>query len=275
MKNFLFMEKKMHIQIMKIYKDSFKDVRSHAMDWARVISGPVLLWVIGLMIVGATIGSNFTAEPSVLMASVSSILALALFYILAIVGSISVIINGYRYAVLRADGDRWFTLNLNMRFVKLILFWLLVGLLISIYGSIAVGIVIGLHALFENIALDVIVGGLLGLYGLFLYLRISLYQVAISVDKSEPLKTSWALMKGNIWRLLGLIILVMLTVAIISTVGIVVLGLITSLLYLGGETLVLFSLVLWVPFGILIMLLNWAVTTKAVGLVYKDLSKKK
>lgn len=267
---------------MKIYKDSFQDVRSHGMDWIRVASGPVLLWIIGAVILGITIGSsgvkmglNSEITSDVFFASTSIMLAATLFYILAIVGGISLVINGYRYAVLRADGDRWLTLNLNVRFVKLILFGILVGILMGIYGAVSIGIVGGLHYLVKNITLDVIVGTILGLYLVFIFFRIALYQVAISVDHGAPLRTSWDLMKGNIWRLLALVILVAITVWVIGIVGSVVIGLITSLLYLGGETLALFSLILWIPFIIFILLLSWAANTKAVGLVYKELSKKK
>lgn len=274
----------MNIRIIKIYKESFQDVRSHAMDWIRVASGPVILLIIGFVILGITVGmsdvikmgeSNPYIDSARFLNSTPILSALILFYILNIIGVISIIINGYRYAVLRVDGDRWLTFNLNVRFVKLILYDIIVQLLFFIYITIAVGIVLGINSSIHNVTLNVIAGTLLGVYFIFIMLRISLYQVAISVDQSAPLRTSWDLMKGNIWRLIGLQILVSITVLIIAIMGIVIIRLLTSLLYLGGTMLAAWSLILWIPFAIFILLLYWAANAKALGLVYKDLSKKK
>jgi hypothetical protein len=94
------------------------------------------------------------------------------------------------------------------------------------------------------------------------------------MDHAEPLKTSWSLMKGNVLRLLGLLLLVALTIMLIGLVGGIVVGLVSGLFSLVSPMLGILSLILWLLFAIFTVLLGWAVNSKMLGLVYQELSTK-
>jgi hypothetical protein len=191
-------------------------------------------------------------------------------YLIAI---ISLYINGYRYAVLQDRGDTAINLNLNMRFIKMVLFILLFTLLIGIYAAIATGLVWGAHSLFSNIGIDVILGIILGIYAFYLMIRVSLFLIPISLDQGSPMKTSWRLMKGNVLRLFWLNVLVQLTVLLVTIVGgigVAILGFLFGLVSVGLGWAV--GIVLGLLLAIAMTLLAWAATAKAMGVVYMDLS---
>lgn len=288
----------MNIQIMKIYHESFHDVRSHKLEWMKVAFSPILIWALGALFVGLSyylstghvfeidkvlmggalpqlMGEKFMGAPlpqempeSSTLLSISQII----YHIMYFVAMICLYINGYRYALLKEGGDAWITLNLNMRFVKMALYTILITILAGTYLGISAGIIIGAHALFDNIGINVILGILLFIYLFYLMFRLTLYPVVISMDHAEPLKTSWRLMKGNILRLLGLVLLVTLTIMLIGLVGGIVVGLVSGLFSLVSPMLGILSLILWLLFAIFMILLGWAVNSKMLGLVYQELS---
>ncbi|MBA3812918.1 MAG: hypothetical protein H0X26_00265 [Alphaproteobacteria bacterium] len=266
----------MKIQIMKIYSESFQNVRSHKREWIRVAYAPILIWALGALFLGFAYmsdGHSFKEVPtefSTFLTFGGIVFALAYF-----IAMMSLHINGYRYAILQEGGRSWITLNLNMRFLKMVLYLILISLLAGIYALISAGIIIGAHALFESVAVDVILGILLGLYGFYLMFRLVLYPVAISIDQSQALTTSWSLLKGNVLRVVGLLLLIGLTISVITFVLGLVVGLINILLGFGGPILASLSIVLSVLQILFMILLGWAVNAKAMGLVYLELSGKK
>lgn len=284
----------MTIHIMKIYNESFHDVRSHKREWLKVAYGPLLLWAVGaLLLIVAYVSGGYALEMhkvflggGALMlgehfqqaTSISTpflVFAHVIYSITYFVSMIALYINGYRYAILHEGGDGKIIINFNMRFIKMVLYGLLIGILVSVYTLISGGIILGAHLLFSSVGVDIILGILLTIYGFYLLFRMVLYPVAISIDQSEALRTSWHLMKGNVLRLIGLFLLVILTIGLIGLIGSIVLGLITVLLALGGPVLAALSLILWVPFGIFMVLLGWAVNSKVMALVYQELAGKK
>ena len=274
----------MNIQIMKTYKESFQNVRSHKGEWMRVAYGPLLIWGLGaLILVLAFLSSGQTFEMHKALTggvvtqqedSLFLTLAHIIYSITYFIAMTSLTINGYRYAILQEGGRSLITLNLNMRFVKIVLYYILVAILGGIFVGISAGLIFGVHLLLDNIAVDVILGILLGLFGFYLAFRITLYPVLISVDQSAPLSTSWRLMRGNVLRLLGLVILLTLTVLLIGVIGVLVLVLITALFSMVSPILGVLTLLLWLFFVVFWVLLIWAVMSKAMGLVFLELSNK-
>jgi len=273
----------MNIQVIKTYKESFHDVLSHKMEWARAAYGPVILWAIGAILLGIGLfSSGYVIDIEKVMGDYTFFLSnpfltfsSAVFGIFSFIALISIAINGYRYAILQ---ESRITLNFNLRFIKMVLFGILVSILAGLYLTISGGIVMGAQSVFDNVAVSWILGILFALYGLFLFFRIVLYPVIISIDQSEPLRISWRLMKGNILRYIALIILITITISIIGFVGGTILGFISYLLDLLSSSLAsslaFVGVILNLAFGIFMLWLSWAVNSKALGLVYQDLSKK-
>jgi len=82
-------------------------------------------------------------------------------------------------------------------------------------------------------------------------------------------------MKGNVLRFIGLFLLITLTLLGIGIVFGIIVGLITALLAFAGPVLATLSVLIWVPFVLFMVVLGWALNSKAMGLVYQELTEKK
>ncbi|MBA3812919.1 MAG: hypothetical protein H0X26_00270 [Alphaproteobacteria bacterium] len=280
----------MSINIIKIYKESFYDVRYHRREWFKVAFGPYLTWLFTLWLLSLNLiifpfglsGNNFKLEemklfytnddPTVFL--ISLIISAIAYRIINFMIATSLSINGYRYAVLNEGGDRWISYNLNMRFVKIIIYGILVGVTGITYLFICLEVIKAVNSIINNTFVNVILISLFGLYGFYLLGRIALYAVVISVDQKEPIKTSWHLMKGNALRLIVLFMLFWLTITFTGLIGTLVLGSLTLLLSSGGAILATIGVFLGTFFGLFLIMFNWALTSKAMGLIYQELSAK-
>lgn len=278
----------MSIKIIKIYKESFHDVRHHMLEWARVAYAPALIWAIGAAFMGImywSAGQSLELHHAMLGQTISSSEAGEawffvgfgnfIYFVTYIVSIMILYINGFRYGVLHEGGNQWWNFHLNKRVVKLALYSLLVGALAGIYVLISAGIILVAQHLFESLVLNIILGILLAFFGLYALIRISLVQLLVAIDRSHPLRTSWTLLKRNVLRLLGLSLLIIVSILIIGIVGIAILALLGLLLAFISPTLAAFSAVLIYLFGVYVWFLNWAVTTKALSLVYTSLTEER
>jgi len=293
----------MHIQVMKIFKTSFQNVWNHMLEWFRVAYAPLWIMMFGLLFmifiywyVGYPLefqqlmmnGVNKLAEVNPSQLNPSQInppqinppqprplqpligLAHSVYFITHLIFAISIYINNVRYAVLHEGGKKWWTLNLNWRFVKMILYALLLSLLGGTYTLIAIGVVVGAHYLFLSVAADIILGTIFFIYGFYLLFRVSLYSVLIALDKPNPLRTSWKLLKGNVLRLAGLYFLLILALLGITLLGVMGLGLLGIGLDLVRAGLSAIPICLFVFF--MFEFIFSAVMTKASALVYQMVS---
>lgn len=248
----------------------------------RVASGPLVIWALGVLFLALTyvasgqpldINQIFVGESYGKTESSGILIFGHIVYNIAyIIASISLYINGYRYAILHEGGDQWMTFNFNMRFVKMFLYALLIAILGGIYVAISAGIIIGAQTLFAHMGLNVILGVLLFLYGLYLVMRLILYPVLIAIDQSQVIKGSWRLMRGNVLRFLGLALLIMLTFALIGVVGFFIIAILFMISAMGGPILMALSLLLGLLFILFLVFYGWAVNSKMMGLVYQQLS---
>lgn len=274
----------MKIPVMKIFKESFKDVKENKIEWLRVATAPVLVYLFGLIFMFSTYFltgqhinyvesmTNPTAETqNMTEMPFMVILGNAIYYILYII----IMINGYRYAALKEGGDRWWTLNLNRRFVRLVLFSLLVALFAVIYVSIAAGIIIGAAALIENMAVNIILGLGFVLFGIYAFTRIGLAFFLVALDQTKPIRLSWALLKGNVLRMIGLFFIIEITIGVIAILGLAILGLFGWLLSFINGWLSIIAIFSMLIFGFIVWFMNWAITAKAVAFVYKNLTESK
>ena len=200
-------------------------------------------------------------------------------YLISVCAYLLMTLNSYRYALLNEGGKQWWTLHLNGRFVKLVVYNFF-------YLLITVGIGVGAAILFfpstiTTTFMGLIVTGSLGLIlgiacGIvvifsvpYILLRLSLYPLFIAIDQPMPFRASWVLLKGNIWRFIGLSLLLALFMCGVS----------------GLLNLCLWMLLSWhadyVPFLFIANVLIIVPTVSAVvfgkgfSLVYQTLGKKK
>jgi len=273
---------------MKIYKESFHDVRDHMLEWIRVAYAPALVWALGAAFMGIIYWSTghsvelhqamfHQTVPIEKAGDVWLLIGFAnlISFITYIISAMTLYINGFRYGILHEGGNQWWNLHLNKRFVRMILYSILVPILGAVYLLTSFGIVFISQHLFSSIALNVILGVLLGLFGCYVLIRIGLFHLLISIDGNQPLKTSWNLLKGNVLRFFGLIFLIMMSILIIAVMGIGVLALLGYLLSFVTHTLTGPIAVLIYLFGVYIWFLNWAVTAKALSLVYTSFTEGK
>ena len=283
----------MHIQIGHIFKQSFQNVWEHKLEWVRLAFAPLVIWALGILfmtLIFWKIGYPLAFHeavlgqiPSITMDQPPSIsillfggLAKLIHEVFYWVALLSLMINGFRYGTLHEGGKHWWTLRLNKRFWKMLLYMFLIIILVSVYAIIGTLVVLGAQYFFENVFLDIALGALFILYGLYVFLRISLYGFLIAIDKTHPLRTSWHLVKGNIWRLIGLTLLIAITIGVLFAGIALVFSLLGLLLALISPLLMESLSVLVVLFsGVFSYLVFWAVFSKAYALVYQTLKKGK
>ena len=283
----------MHIQIWHTFKQSFKNVWQHKLEWFRVAFAPLVIWVLGILfmsLIFQAIGYPLAFHeailgkiPAITMDQlppinilISGFFAKVVHEVVYWVALISLMINGFRYGVLQEGGKKWWTLHLNKRFWKMLAYMILIIILFSVYTLIGVGIVAGAHYLFENIVLDIGLGALFILYSFYAFLRIFLYSLLIAIDKTHPLRTSWHLVKGNILRLVGLFLLIWVAIVGLFAGGALIFSLLGLLLALISPVLMENVSVLVILFaGIFSYLISWAIFSKACALVYQTLKKGK
>lgn len=267
---------------MKIFTMSFQNVWNHMLEWFRVAYAPLVIFVLGFLFMIFTywyVGfpldfksammsyvnkeTEFPTDPLIQLGN-------GVYFITHLIFAISIYINNIRYGVLHEGGKRWWTLHLNWRFLKMILYALVLGILGGAYVLFAAGIIIGAHYLLMSVAVDVLLGTVFFIYGLYLLFRISLYGVLIAIDKPNPIRTSWALLKGNVLRLLGLYLLLILSLLGITLLGVMGLGLVGIALDLisVGISMILICIFVFFMFQFIFL----AVLAKASALVYQMVS---
>jgi len=286
----------MHIHIMKIYRESFGHVWHHALEWFRVAFAPTVVYLIGLFILLCSYAIGGMGMTDAIMGQYGFMgpdgagesanagflagLGSIIYFIMNIIASYTIMVNGFRYGVFNEGGDHWWTLPLNMRFVKMFLYAILIGFLAILYFSIAGGITLGAHVLFESMTLNAILGIFFGIYGLYLLFRIGLTFLLVAVDQSKPIRTSWCLLRGNVWRLIWLTLFIAITIGVITGIGVGILGLLGMLftmiiMPLGvlTGTLGVLAAILMVLFGVFMWIFYWATFSKAYAFVYQTLTE--
>jgi len=277
------MEKHMSIQIMNIFKESYRDVRGNKLDWVRVAVAPVVIAIFGFLFMlfaylsaGQPLFPDAANQANVMAdSSFMVILGNIVHFLAVIISTVCLYINGFRYAVLHEGGDRWWTLNLDWRFVKFILYYILILILATIYLSISAGLAGGLYYGTENTALTVILGIALGVFGFYLALRIGLMFLLVAIDGEHPIRTSWALLKGNVFRFFLLMLLIVLSIIGITIVGAIALLILGMILALIHPVLATIAIALGIAWYIVILFLSWAVSSKAIALVYTSFTEGK
>jgi len=268
----------MSIQVMKIFNESFKNVRTHSIEWLRVGFVPFMIWIFGYLfmiaiytadgqlsqLTGGLVGEPTTNQEL----TFSIILGNIVYYIAYLIGMVNLYINGFRYGVLREGGDQWWNLNFNMRFLKTILYTILIGVLSAIYVLASVGIGFGIQTLSDITALTVIAGIFLFIVGFYALIRLSLTFILISIDQSQPIQKSWRLLKGNVLRLAVLHLLIALVIILIALAGSIVIGLFAGLFVFISPWLATFLIIPGALFFVFIWFLSWALQSKALSLVW-------
>jgi hypothetical protein len=272
----------MYLPVMKIYKESFKDVRMNLLEWVRVAYAPLLIWAISFAFLGFVVwfvGHSIELHHAVLGKMITPeeagedwfLIGFAnlVYFIAYFVAVFSLYVNGFRYGVLHEGGKTWWNLHLNKRFVKMILYSILVGILAGVYGLLSAGIILLAEYFFASVAVNIVLGALLILYGFYLMFRITLTFLLIAIDRNQPIRVSWRLLKGNVSRVVGLVLLIMLTILLMTLVGLIALVLIGVLFSFISPWLAGITAVLIYTFMMFIWFYAWAVNTQALSHVYR------
>lgn len=270
------------ITIGKTFKESYTDVREHLLPWAKVAFTPFIIYLIGAIFMGigfylsGGVGS-MTTEGIVIQnagqASASTGIFNFVYYVLYMLAILVWYVNGFRYAALGEGGDTWWRMSWDRRLWKMFLYHLLIVVLFAAYAGVAAGITVGSYFLTESVFLTALIGTLFGLGAFFLIGRLVLVFLNVATDKTEPLRTSWHVMKGNVLRLFGLYILISLVIIALTIVGAVIIGLTGVLLSFIGAGLGYAIYALAIPFTLFVWLVGAAMAMKAIALVSKQLTK--
>lgn len=264
----------MSIPVMQIFRESFSSFKGNKLSWLRLAFAPFMLYIFGffiIMMAGIMAGQHMHTGQVVV--GFWSVFAHILNFIFSIIAAGSLYINGYRYGILKEGGDNWWLLQMNMRLVKLILYSLLIGLMSIGFVLVGAGIVIAFHMMFHSIFLDVLLGLVIGVFGLYALIRLTLTFPLISIERENPLRSSWNMLHGNVLRLFGLSLIIGLAIFGIMLLGFLAISLVGYLLFMISPVLLFIPIIAGVIFMAYIWLLNYAVMTKAISLVYLSFTK--
>jgi hypothetical protein len=277
----------MKIPVIKVFKESFDHILKNMLSWVRLAFAPFVVLALGslLQILIYAASGNMThfdlaffdqiTDPKLIDQNNFITLANFIPFISMCIMQYCIVINFYRYAVLDERGNDWWTLPLNRCFLKMVLYTFFFGILTWIYMLFSAGVFFIIQNFFENSAIDMITFILLAIFAYYLLCRIFLSFLLISIDDSEPIKTSWRLMKGNILRFTVLVVLIIFSLLLIlSLLGLISLGI--ELFFIPNinidliKNLFLFSFRL---FGLFLILFSLAFFCKALALVRQSLTE--
>lgn len=266
----------MPIQVMQIFRESLQNVRTHSMDWVRVAFAPLMVLLFGFLFMTLMYWSSGQPIPMGSMADQQAgvqeltfpiILGNIVHFMTYIIGTFTLYINGFRYGILQEGGDQWWNLSLDKRFLKMILYSLLIVVLAVLYVLASFGIGFGIQTLGDMTALTVIFAILMVTFGFYALLRVGLAFALISVDQSQPIQKSWRLLKGNVLRLFGLMLLIGLVVSLIALAGFIIIGVFAGLFLFISPWLAGLLIIPGGLFFVFIWLFSWAFQAKAISLV--------
>lgn len=271
----------MHVPIIKILKESIHDVRQNWLDWLRIFFAPLTLWISSVLlriIVYGWVGQwsfEGTLDHAETQISGEYLWMLRSADVVCIImnwlSSIVLSINGCRYAVLKERGKYWWTLQVNRRLGRQILYSTLISVLWWIYIGFSSIICLVFYGSLKNIPSTVILAIFLGFCGFCWITRLGLTYLLVSIDQKKPLKLSWNLMRGNVLRLTGCIILGLVAFFLIGLMGVGVLGAIGWLLYSINPWLIIIAMIPLVLFVFSLVFAFFAIEFKGAALTYKFL----
>lgn len=244
----------LRIPIIKFFKESYVNVLSNKLTWFKVGFAPMIL----LLFV------NFSNILKLINIEQIKTLVAFLLLILYGIGQFSLWINGYRYGILNEGGRKWWNMpNIN-QFSLMLVYTILVGLLIFSFGYMEI-------FLFDKVTsiLGLFCFLVVTIFGLYSWFRLTLVSPLISIGIDMPIRESWRLMKGNVLRMWGLTILILLPVLVICAI-VMASGLYT---YFLSDITFAIEMIILLPIMIIFSILYWAIFAKATSLVYLFLSQ--
>lgn len=263
----------MSIQVINNVTESLKNFFEHKVSWLRVAFAPLVIYFFCLCLL--IISGTLVTPP--LPGQGLSIGFLPLFLlswsIILIILSMGILnINTLRYGILNEGGDTWWHLDLDKRLAKIILYTILLLIGFMGFALVGVGVVVAIHFLFHSAFLDVILGIAYGVMMLYVFTRLALVYPLIAIDREKPLTTSWAMLNGNVWRYLGMILLISLIMFGISFIGGFIIGSITGIVKVFNPFMGKFLyIILQLPFSLMMLFFQVSVLAKATSLVYLSL----
>ncbi len=256
---------------MPFFRESFRSFKGNRLSWFRLALAPAILLAIGFSIyLSIEIAHGLDERKLTFWTAVGNII----YMIFSFVGSGCLIINGYRYGILKEGGNKWWVLPLNKRLVRVILYILLIGLITVGFVLVGAGLVFAAHMMFENLFLNILLGTVVAIMAYYTKLRLTLTFPLIAIDKENPLRMSWQMLKGNVLRVFGLLFIITLKILGIMLLGGLILMLVGYLLYLILPVLVVIPLIVGGVFFAYMWLVSIAVSLKSVSLVYLYLTEK-
>lgn len=245
----------MKIPIIKFFKESYKHVFTNKLAWFKVGFAPVALLLF--------VELSFYIFKSINIDPKQEFIACPLLVLYGI-GQFSFWIKGYRYGILNEGGGKWWNMPSINQISLMLAYTILVGLLIFYSWYIEIFLFDKATSILGLFCFLVVT-----IFGLYAWFRLSLVPPLISIGVDKPMRESWRLMRGNVLRMWGLTLLILLPVLIIGAI-IIASGWHT---YFLSDITFSIDTAFVLPIMIAFSILCWAIFTKASSLVYLFLSQ--
>lgn len=172
----------MGVRIVDVLASAFRSIESNWATWLKLILAPLLLAVLCQVGAGLADETNFETPLQI----VAGLLSFLFGTMMAV--------NIYRYGILNEHTSSWLSLRIDRPVWMMIVYAILIYLLLLIAG----GIVGGIYLLSEDVGITAGVGGVIGIIGLYIALRLSLLLPAVAIGLEQPLRRSFHITGGNV-----------------------------------------------------------------------------
>jgi len=149
--------------------------------------------------------------------------------VLSLIWGASFYMNGYRYGILNEEKERWWYLPLNEYLFKLITCSLLIVIPI---GGILSLLPIATFLDLVHIRITLPLEFILICLGVYVSARLSMVFPLVALDHKNPFRTSWQMMKGNVFRLLKMVFLMCFSIFLSILLAIFIIEIFTFILKL-------------------------------------------
>ena len=282
----------MKVPVVKIFKLTWNHLWTHKSQWMRVLFAPLILMIVGFILVAFAShaewdtlrltlhrAKNLIDEPwniknYLQKEDYRTLITFWAAYGVYFLGILQMMINTFRYAFLNEGGDRWWTLHFNKRLFKVALYVILYTSAGVSYFWLTTFIVSSVWSL-KLFGLAIFLGVICPIALMYVWGRILLVDLSIAIDISRPLRNSWALTRGNAWRIMGLFITFFCIAALAEyVIAEAVWGIIYAGLYPINPHLIK-EIPICMPHEFLDTLIYTAALGKGLSLVYQTLEEKK
>ena len=198
------------MEAIHIIKQAFLHISRNMTDWVKAGLAPMVLAMIVGMISQYFIGSMKPEDMTIMTA----VYAIFMGVLSGFFGAMA-LVQMYRFGIMDEKPTGWINLHFNKNLLRFIMYYILFGLITGSIGGILVMPVIFLEAIWQNMLINIVAGGLVALIVAYVFMKFILMIPAAAIGNESPIKTAMKMSKGHM--LMIILVGIFFTILIFAT----------------------------------------------------------